>query len=60
MNLQPALAIVKIGIDDNEAECIAKVLDCRILDRQIMIANPWPKTTTLVEPGHRSPESPLV
>jgi len=20
-----------------------------------MIANPWPKTTTLVEPGHRSP-----
>jgi hypothetical protein len=38
MNLQPALAIVKIGIDDNEAECIAKVLDCRILDRQILMA----------------------
>jgi len=22
---------------------------------QILTAGPWPKTTTLVEPGHRSP-----
>jgi hypothetical protein len=35
----------------NENEPLGK----NIMDGQIMIANPWPKTTSLVEPGHRSP-----
>jgi hypothetical protein len=40
--ISPFVCLIKLDIHPN-------------LLAQILTANPWPKTTTLVEPGHRSP-----